>query len=143
MLIKAVDVRVFVHATEDESKVKHALRNVIGDTHLIEEHYDGYYGNKIIIISAYVEGKEAGKIAESIIERLPNPDKDLLIKTFSERIGKGNSLHIRLSKQMAYLNKITLSNSDDVIKIVFKVDKRKRLIELKNIIKSYMTGQAN
>ncbi|MCE4624184.1 MAG: hypothetical protein F7B11_05505 [Caldisphaeraceae archaeon] len=143
MLIKAIDVRVFVHATEDESKVKHALRNVIGDIHLIEEHYDGYYGNKIIIISAYVEGKEAGKIAESIIERLPNPDKDLLIKTFSERIGKGNSLHIRLSKQMAYLNKITLSNSDDVIKIVFKVDKRKRLIELKNIIKSYMTGQAN
>ncbi|MDP8003308.1 MAG: RNA-binding domain-containing protein [Caldisphaera sp.] len=144
MLIKSVEARVFIHATEDEEKVKSALRNVLGDVNIIEETYEGYYGNKIKIISALINDEKAENILFNIINNISMPDKDEILKSFDERIGKGNSFHIRLNKQKAYLNRLTLSDEDDVIKLIFKFADKQSIEKIKKMIeKSHQVGYKN
>jgi len=52
VLIKSLEARVFVHATEDKAKVLKALMNVVGDTQIVEEDLTGYFGNPIIVLTA-------------------------------------------------------------------------------------------
>jgi len=135
ILIKSVDIRVFVHATEDKEKIMAALKNIIkSDFNIIEEHYEGYYGNLIIVISCTIENEKAEEILNTILDNLSRPDKDNILKTFYDRIGKGNTFHIRLNKQKAYLGEYTISDADDVIKLVFKFDSKSSLEKLKELI---------
>ncbi|WP_292319264.1 RNA-binding domain-containing protein [Caldisphaera sp.] len=134
-MIKSVDIRVFVHATEDKEKIMAALKNIIkSDFNIIEEHYEGYYGNLIIVISCTIENEKAEEILNTILDNLSRPDKDNILKTFYDRIGKGNTFHIRLNKQKAYLGEYTISDADDVIKLVFKFDSKSSLEKLKELI---------
>ncbi|MGC8573732.1 MAG: RNA-binding domain-containing protein [Caldisphaera sp.] len=134
-MIKSVEIRVFVHATEDKEKIMAALKNIIkSDFNIIEEHYEGYYGNSIIVISCIIENEKAEEILNTILDNLPRPDKDNILKTFYDRIGKGNTFHIRLNKQKAYLGEYTISDADDVIKLVFKFDSKSSLEKLKELI---------
>lgn len=135
MLIKSVEIRVFVHATEDKEKIITALKNIIKDDfNIIEEHYEGYYGNSIVVISCSIEGENAEKILDNILDNLSRPDKDDILKTFYDRIGKGSAFHIRLNKQKAYLGEYAISDSDDVIKLVFKLDNKFSLEKLRQLI---------
>ncbi|AFZ70172.1 putative exosome subunit [Caldisphaera lagunensis DSM 15908] len=135
-MIKSLEIRVFVHATEDKEKIVSSLKNIIKeDFNIIEEQYEGYYGNSILVISSIIEGSKAEEILNNLLDSLSRPDKDELIKTFYDRIEeKNNTFHLRLNKQKAYSGQLTLSDSDDVIKLIFKLENKFEIEKLKNLI---------
>ncbi len=135
-MIKSLEIRVFVHATEDKDKIILTLKNIIKDDfNIIEEQYEGYYGNSISVISCIIEGEKAEKILNNLLDSLSIPDKDMLLKTLDDRIEeKNNTFHLRLNKQKAYLGQLVLSDSDDVVKLIFKLENKFEIEKLKKLI---------
>lgn len=129
--VRLLEARVYAHATEDEEKVVHALHNLIGPSNIVVEELKGYFGNPILVISASKENEEAEEAFNKIISTLTEPDRRFLLSSLEERIDKEGSLHLRFDKQKAYLGKVMLSDSDDVIKVKvrFYRESRGQLIE--------------
>lgn len=138
MTVRSVRLRVSVHATEDEEKVVTALLNVIPkelrDRVKIErEEYEGHYGNPILVLTITVEGEDAESVLSYILSRLDSVDKKLLAASLEERVDKEGSLYFRLSKQDAYQGRLSVYESDDVIRVSvgFRGKRREAMREYK------------
>ena len=135
--VRSLEARVFIHATEDRDKVLAALRNVVGSARIEEEVLKGYFGNPIDVVTAVVDGERAEDVVSRVLGGLSEADRAFLLATLEDRVGRGGSLHIRLDKQKAYLGRLALSDSDDVIKLQvrLRLKGREGLAELERLIK--------
>jgi len=138
--IAYVDVRVFVHATEDLDKVVKAVYNTL-PTELADEivfektNLKGYYGNPIVLLATRIKKRDAAKaVFKKLASGLSSLDKGLLNNEIRQRLTKGN-LFIRLDKQSAYLNELKLRSDDP---IHFRMHFRKsRLEEIMEICRKF------
>ncbi|WP_083774077.1 RNA-binding domain-containing protein [Acidilobus saccharovorans] len=131
MRVRSLEARVYVHATENEEKVIRALHNLIGSSNIVVEELRGYFGNPITVVSTSKEKEEAEEAFNRMISMLTEPDRRFLLSSLEERVDKEGSLHLRFDKQKAYLGKVVLSDSDDVIKVRVRFfrESREQLIE--------------
>jgi RNA binding exosome subunit len=121
-----IDVRVFVHATEDVDKVLCAVRNVLSPELVDVVAFKrtslmGHYGNPIVLFETRIkEESTARMVFESLSLGLSMLDKELLSSEIGQHLDKGN-LYVRLDKQSAYLNEFKLSSVDSIhFRIHFK-----------------------
>lgn len=123
MGVHSIKLRVNVHATEDEEKVKRALLEAIPEEYrskirIEREEYTGHYGNPILVLSINIENpEESEKILDYILSKLDRVDKTMLAASLEERVDKEGSLYFRLSKQDALQGRLTIYESDDVIRV--------------------------
>jgi RNA binding exosome subunit len=114
-----MDVRVFVHATEEEDKVLAALWNVLpsnlqGNVPLKKTNLMGHHGNPITLFEVKVKDKNHIKaFLEHLASRLSSLDKEVLGREIDRHID-GSSLYLRLDKQSAYLNEVKLGTIDPI-----------------------------
>lgn len=125
-VIAYIDIRVFSHATEDESKVLEAVKRILPTDHLenivFEKHtLHGHYGNSITFFETRVKDKEVlTAIVENLSSHLNTLDKEELRSRIGEFTEKG-SLYIRLNKQAAFEGEFKLEQVDPIrIRIRFK-----------------------
>ena len=123
-VIERIEVRAHVHATEDLEKVGEAIANVLGLEELPEIEVikaRGHHGNPILTLHLVVKGKEAQRAFENLINGLDDVEFQILKSELPRRSEK-SKLYLRVDKQRAYLGKLTLSTSSDVIwiMVVFK-----------------------
>jgi len=120
-----VELYCSAHATEDHEKVLTALLNVIPEE--LRKRYlpaieitktVGYHGNPITIYRLVIEGIDANEIFKHVVSSLSEEDKEHISSTLRSRL-EGRRLHMRVSKQWAYLGKLRVHEGDDVIKMVF------------------------
>ena len=130
-MIRAVYFSTIAHSTEDESKVRAALANLVppqlrGSLPMTTSTALGHHGNPILLIQAVVdERKVARDIVDYMLKILPVGDRLQMrdrILTFYD--GQSN-VFIRLSKQMAFLGSARLSDEDDVIRVRIGINVRK------------------
>ncbi len=122
-LIARVTLETYVHATEDYKKVEKALFNLLPEN--LRSHIDvkeqvltGFHGNKIQFLKIDVTDKRiAQEIAVFIAANMSKGNLEILERTLGLRIDSSGNLYLRVDKQAAYAGKITLSDSDDIIKI--------------------------
>ena len=123
MPIRSLELRVYVHATEDRDKVMKALReilpeDVVGDVEVVEESYHGHYGNPITVITVRVrDPAKAERALDYIVSRLTKGDRAILAGSLEERVDKEGTLYFRLSKQDAYLGRLIVYEADDVVRV--------------------------
>lgn len=115
---------VFAHSTEDLSRVRQAVLNVLPpqlrEKVLIEEQVvQGHYGNSITLIAVKTRSREDDVYAfKHILCSLSHTDRSLFVATLHRRVGSKNSIiYLRLSKQDAFLGNIMLMDGDDVIRV--------------------------
>lgn len=124
--IAFVEIRAFMHATEDEEKVLTALHCLI-PVELVEKvvfkkiSQAGHYGNPITILEARIKEKS---IIQAVLERLANGlsilEKEQLSSEMVQHLDKGK-FYLRLDKQSAFLGVVRLGLSDPIhLKIQFK-----------------------
>ncbi|MCD6461774.1 MAG: hypothetical protein J7L61_03430 [Thermoplasmata archaeon] len=118
-----IKARVFCQATESRPRVEQALRHVIGDASLMEDRAEGYHGNPITILSGEVS--KAGEMRK-VIDRLGGREKmrEEILPSIEERVDDNGLLHLRLSKQAAYLGETKLVHGKSpggIIHLEFKV----------------------
>jgi len=134
--IAYVDVRVFVHATEDLDKVVKAVYNTL-PTELADEivfnktNLKGYYGNPIVLLETRVKKRDAAKaVFKKLASGLSSLDKELLNNEIRQRLNKGN-LFIRFDKQSAYLNELKLRPDDPIhFRIHFRKSRLEEIMEI-------------
>ena len=134
--IAYVDIRFFVHATEDLEKVVEAVQKILPSDHLEDitfrrSNLEGHYGNPITLFEAKIKDKETiNALVENLSSHLSSLDKEELGREINRYIEKG-SLYLRLDKQAALRGKIKLITSDPIsIRIRFRKSKVEDIIEI-------------
>ncbi|AFC99120.1 putative exosome subunit [Methanocella conradii HZ254] len=121
-MIHYILFRTQSHATEDVSRVRQALVNVLPpDTPIKEEETRGYFDNPITVLTARLEKKAAEEYVKFLKSRLLEADLKELVKELPERVSDDCDFYLKLSKQDAYLGDIRLTYAEDVIAIRAKV----------------------
>jgi RNA binding exosome subunit len=116
-LIKSIEVTALVHATEDESKVRKALINLLPRNVEIptiqSTKLDGYYGDPITTFKFVIKNKKpASEIFDFLISELSSIDLDTLLRELPKRMDETKNLYIRIDKQKAYQGRIILQRHD-------------------------------
>ncbi len=123
-IVKRLQASTFCHATESEEKVLTALLNIAPSSlrselkdKIVKNIVYGYHGNPIIYYKLDIdEQKKAQEISKYILSSLDGFDSSQIKETLDLRFNRGK-LHLRLDKQDAYLDKLRISEGDDVIRI--------------------------
>jgi len=112
--IQSVSVSCFVHATEDEEKVKTAVLALLGsDTPPDEERLEGHYGNTIVRLTWRLLGDDAWTAFQGlarVIDRLGSTERIGL----QDCIDEHGALFLRFNKQSIVRGSPVLSSSDPV-----------------------------
>jgi len=134
-LISYLDIRFFVHATENPDKVFEAVHHLlppdyIDDIVFKKDNLKGYYGNPIILFETRIKEKE---IIEAVVKALSSGlselDKETLLREIDLHVEKG-SLYIRLDKQAAFQGEFKLCSADPIrVRIRFKKRKLEDIIK--------------
>jgi len=118
MLFHRLSLEAFCHATEDLSKVKGALLNLLPpeaakSAGFKEQKLEGSFGNEITIVRLEL-GKQGdmGKAIEWFKESLPKED----VEDFNvdEHVTDDGEFWMRFDKQEAYGGKIVLGGQDTI-----------------------------
>ncbi|MGP8319748.1 MAG: RNA-binding protein [Methanosarcinaceae archaeon] len=133
-MIHHIILRVNVHSTEDQSRVRSALdlfllnslptKIIGGNTDNIVEitNVKGYYENPITTLNAHITRKQDCLAFASFVRENMHPkDVELLRGEMADRLDDEQLFHFRLDKQAAYLNKVKLSSSPDAIIVKVKI----------------------
>jgi len=135
MPIAYIDIRFFVHATEDSDKVVEAVRRVlpgdyIDDIVFKKANLKGHYGNPITLLETRIKEKETIKaFVENLSSRLDNLDKEMLRGEIDLHVEKGN-VYVRLDKQAALQGELKLCTTDPIhIRIKFKKTKIEDIVK--------------
>jgi len=118
-VVQRVEMTVLVHATEDESKVRKAIMNLLPpgiDPPAFEAiKLQGYYGDPITTLKLNVKHRRpATELLEHIVKRLSSLDLQTLLDELPQRIDESKNLYIRLDKQKAYTGKAVLETHDSI-----------------------------
>lgn len=136
-----IEVQVLVHATEDYDKVLEALMKILhgGREGLKIERTlsEGFHGNPITMIKAATT--DASAIEDFLgktLPKLPESDKVLLASSLDRHL-EGGTLHLRLSKQAAYLDRVGLDTSDPIRVILKFTGHRPTLDDVRGVLTKY------
>jgi RNA binding exosome subunit len=124
-----IDIRLFIHATEDEDKVKRAAHSLFSSSHeseivLKETSLRGYYGNPITLLETHIKSP---RLIESLVgnlaSRLGASDKRAILMEAERHIDRRN-LILRLDKQAALESSLRLRKDDPIhVRMHFKKNK--------------------
>jgi RNA binding exosome subunit len=111
---------VIAHATEDIQKVEQATRFLVGlisraQVSLTRQYMKGHYGNTITTISVKLLGKALLPNAlQALIQRLPEPDRQFLVRDIESCVDKEGNLYLRFDKQEAFLGRVKSYQGDPI-----------------------------
>ena len=124
--IKFIEVRVFVHATEDITKVNEAIKHIFPpdiENEIIPKKTSlkGHYGNPIKLLEIKISGEDVTKsFFDYLFSKLSSTDKENIIKEINFCNEKG-SLYLRFDKQAAHCGNLKLCREDPIhVRIRFK-----------------------
>lgn len=139
--INYVELKTYVHATEDEKKVLDALFRIIPIEYkdrikINRQIVKGYYGNPITIIQIILRSKPAVELLKKLGSLLDDVEKSVLKASFNLRYdSRSNRFFIRLDKQDLYRGKAVISDGDDVIHIMISFRGKGGVDEIINLFR--------
>jgi RNA binding exosome subunit len=110
------DVRIIIHATEDENKVLDAISNTlsINAEKFSYSESTGHWKNKILLLTGNLESQEANALAQKILSSLSSLERDQISTSYDSSIDEKGNLYLRLDKQKICQGRISLSESDSI-----------------------------
>jgi len=130
-----IDIRFFVHATENLDKVVEAVQRLlpsdyIDDILFKKNNLKGHYGNPITLFETRIKNREIIKaFVENLSSRLDELDKEMLGKEIDLHVEKG-SLYVRLDKQAALQGELKLCTADPIrVRIRFRKTKNEDIVK--------------
>jgi RNA binding exosome subunit len=115
------EINLVVHATEDNEKVLHAIRDVleVGTDCFQSSSSAGHHKNRILFLKALLSSHEAEKLAGRIVSLLGSVDKEHLLRFIHEHSDEKGNFYLRLDKQKLCQGIVSISETD-AIRIKFK-----------------------
>ena len=134
-----VTIEIIAHATEDVDKILESFfeQFEIKADAFSKENLTGHFDNPITLIRAKFKKKEARKILEKLIARIPEDYFSQIIDDIGNRL-QDSTLHLRFGKQDLIEGKM-IPQEKDVIKLKIFTPSYKKDEIIKNYVK-LLTG---
>ena len=118
-VVRSVEITTLVHATEDESKVVNAVRNLFPrgsePPAYQSTRLEGYFGDPITALKYHVKNRrQATDFLDNLVAGLSSLDLQTLLDELPQRIDGTKNLYVRLDKQKAYLGRFALERHDSI-----------------------------
>ncbi len=132
------------HSTEDLDKIKTALYNLIPenirkDHEITIQHISGHVGNPMRLLDLTIRKNRYLKATfDFLAEKIDKADKEYLYQIAESRIDEDNCFYLRINKQDAYSEQITLDDGDNTIIIVIKfIIYKSEPLQIVNALENY------
>jgi RNA binding exosome subunit len=115
--LHSVAVSVFVHGTEDESKVVTAIRLIVPENVRIDrQSVTGHFGNVIVILQARTTEAQATRhVIDSIRNKLPKRDLTHLRGQIRQHLSERCTLVVKFDKQSGACGVLALGKDDPIV----------------------------
>jgi RNA-binding protein len=119
--VQSLELSYFLHATEDEEKVRRAVAALLGgDLPVERQEAEGHHGNQIIWIRHRLTGDDAGAALRKIVSQLGEDERMAILGDLGNALDEHNALYIRLSKQVLVMKGTAVLTSSDPIRVKVK-----------------------
>lgn len=118
-MIHNIKFRVFVYENEDVEELSQAVLNILPEAEINVEEAEGLTEDKIIILSGVVSKKRYTKAFFNLL--LESVDLDKLNDDLERKIDEKGNWFLRLDKEDAIDEKLTVKDSGDSIHLKIKI----------------------
>lgn len=120
-MIHNISYRVFVYGTENEEKVKEAVKTLFPNSHPETDATEGYFKNPVLILHDKISKKREIKEFVKILEQMNETGKKRLLNELETKMDEKGNLFLRFDKQRAYLGDLKIIEHGDAIHVKIKV----------------------
>ncbi len=119
-LVSMIELQTLIHSTEDPSKVRTALLNVVCPSdresiHISSDRMVGYYKNPIRLLKVRIRDRQILKrTIEHLSSKLQAIEKERIASRLDLMSDRSKFLYLRLDKQMAYEENLRLGRHDPI-----------------------------
>ncbi|MBD3405505.1 MAG: hypothetical protein GF411_05140 [Candidatus Lokiarchaeota archaeon] len=124
-ILRKVEIRAHALATEVPERVEEAILNLFPESvqksiTFNRSETEAHHGYRILILETKIKKKKhCQQTLVHLLEALSKSDKTFLMKSIRYRIDDRCKFYLRIDKQQAYLGRVELAKSSDMIRIQF------------------------
>ena len=120
-MIHHISYRVFVHGTEDEKKVREAIKTIFPTSSPQMDMTEGYYKNPILVLHDKIAEKKDLNASVKILKEMKIPDKKKILNRLENKMDDKGNFFLRFDKQEAYLGNLKVVEHGDAIRLKIKM----------------------
>ena len=98
-MIHNISYRVFVYGTENEEKVREAIKTLFPNSHPETDTTEGYFKNPVLILHDKITRKREIKGFVEILKPIDAPGKKRLLNELENKMDDKGNLFLRFDKQ--------------------------------------------
>lgn len=120
-MIHNISYRTFVYGTENEEKVRKAVKTLFPNSSPQKEYTKGYYKNPVLILHDKIEKKNDIKDFIQTLKDTPLYSIDKILNDLDRKMDDKGNLFLRFDKQRAYLDEVKIVEHGDSIHVKIKI----------------------
>lgn len=120
-MIHNISYRVFVYGTENEEKVREAVKTLFPNSHPQVEATEGYFKNPVLILHDKIGKKRETKDFIKILQNLDSSTKMRILNELDKKMDEKGNLFLRFDKQRAYLGDLKIIEHGDAVHVKIKI----------------------
>lgn len=120
-MIHNISYRTFVYGTENEEKVRKAVKTLFPNSSPQKEYTEGYYKNPVLILHDKIEKKKDVKDFIQTLKDTPPSYIDKILNDLDRKMDDKGNLFLRFDKQRAYLDELEIVEHGDSIHVKIKI----------------------
>jgi RNA-binding protein len=120
-MIHNISYRVFVYGTENEEKVREAIKTLFPNSHPQTETIEGYFKNPVLILHDKLSKKRETKEFIKILQNLDSSTKKRVLNELNNKMDDKGNLFLRFDKQRAYRGDLKIIEHGDAVHVKIKI----------------------
>ncbi len=120
-MIHNISYRVFVYGTENENKVREAIKTLFPNSSPQTDITEGYFKNPVLILHDKITKRGDIKEFIKILENLDLQVKKRLLNELDIKMDEKGNLFLRFDKQRAYSGDLKIIEHGDAIHVKIKI----------------------
>lgn len=120
-MIHNISYRVFVYGTENEEKVREAIKTLFPNSHPQTENIEGYFKNPVLILHDKLGKKRETREFIKILQNLDSSTKKRVLNELNNKMDDKGNLFLRFDKQRAYRGDLKIIEHGDAVHVKIKI----------------------
>lgn len=120
-MIHNISYRVFVYGTENEEKVKEAVKTLFPNSHPETDTTEGYFKNPVLILHDKITKNREIKEFVNVLKQIDDASKKQLFDELENKMDARGNLFLRFDKQKAYLGDLKIIEHGDALHVKINV----------------------
>lgn len=120
-MIHNISYRVFVYGTENEEKVREAIKTLFPNSSPQTDTTESYFKNIVLILRDKITKKREIKEFIKTLKQMDENSKRRLLNELNNKMDDKGNLFLRFDKQRAYLGDLKIIEHGDSIHVKIKI----------------------